>query len=78
MVTGATLCIKKEIKDFILPFPDIKKYYHDEWIAIIIASRKKLDYLTDELISYRIHSRQQIGGKNNIQNKYNSKTFKLK
>jgi glycosyltransferase involved in cell wall biosynthesis len=67
MVTGATLCIKKETKDFILPFPDIKKYYHDEWISIIIASRKKLDYLTDELISYRIHSKQQIGGKSSIQ-----------
>jgi glycosyltransferase involved in cell wall biosynthesis len=77
MVTGATLCIKKEIKEFILPFPDIKKYYHDEWIAIIIASRKKLDYLTDELISYRIHSKQQIGGKNSIQKNTTQKHLKL-
>lgn len=67
MVTGATLCIKKETKNLILPFPDFKKCYHDEWIAIIIASRKKIDYLTDNLISYRIHSEQQIGGKNSIQ-----------
>lgn len=66
MVTGATLCIKKETKQFILPFPNIKKFYHDEWIAIIIASRKKLDYLTDELISYRIHSGQQIGTVGNL------------
>lgn len=77
MVTGATLCIKKETKEFILPFPDIKKYYHDEWIAIIIASRKKLDYLTDELISYRIHSKQQIGGKNSIQKNITQKHLKL-
>jgi glycosyltransferase involved in cell wall biosynthesis len=69
MVTGATLCLKKEIKELIFPFPDIKKYYHDEWIAIIIASRNTLDYITDELISYRIHSGQQIGGKRNAQNK---------
>jgi glycosyltransferase involved in cell wall biosynthesis len=62
MVTGATLCIKKEVKNLILPFPNIKKYYHDEWIAIIIASRNKLNYITEELISYRIHSNQQIGG----------------
>jgi glycosyltransferase involved in cell wall biosynthesis len=61
VVTGATLCIRKEIKGLILPIPNIKKYYHDEWIAIIIASRKKLDYITDELISYRIHTGQQIG-----------------
>jgi glycosyltransferase involved in cell wall biosynthesis len=61
MVTGATLCFKKEIKDLIFPIPTIKKFYHDEWIAIIIASRNKLGYLTDKLISYRIHSGQQIG-----------------
>jgi glycosyltransferase involved in cell wall biosynthesis len=77
MVTGATLCIKKETKELILPFPDIKKYYHDEWIAIIIASRKKLDYITDELISYRIHSRQQIGGKATIKKKLISKHIQL-
>jgi glycosyltransferase involved in cell wall biosynthesis len=77
MVTGATLCIKKETKEFILPFPNIKKYYHDEWIALIIASRKKLDYITDELISYRIHAEQQIGGKNNIQKSTTKKHLKL-
>lgn len=65
-VTGATLCIKQEIKNLILPIPDIKKFYHDEWIAIIIASRRKLEYLTDELISYRIHTGQQIGAKENL------------
>lgn len=65
-VTGATLCIKQEIKPLILPIPDIQKFHHDEWIAIIIASRKKLEYLTDELISYRIHTEQQIGAKGNL------------
>lgn len=77
MATGATLCFKKETKDFILPFPDFKKCYHDEWIAIIIASRKKLAYITDNLISYRIHSEQQIGGKNSIQKKTTEKHLKL-
>lgn len=61
MVTGATLCFKKEIKSLILPIPTIHRFYHDEWIAIHIASRKSLGYLTDELISYRIHSKQQMG-----------------
>jgi len=68
MVTGATLCIKKELKNLILPIPDIKKYYHDEWIAIIIASRKKLGYINDELISYRIHAGQQIGAGGKVKN----------
>jgi len=66
MVTGATLCIKQEIKSLILPIPNIKKFHHDEWIAIIIASRRKLEYLTDELISYRIHTEQQIGAKGDL------------
>lgn len=63
MVTGATLCIKKSIIDLILPFPDLtkKKFYHDEWIALILASRNSLDYINEHLISYRIHSNQQIG-----------------
>jgi glycosyltransferase involved in cell wall biosynthesis len=61
IVTGATLCFKKEIKDLILPIPTVQEFYHDEWIAIIIASRNNLAYLTDKLISYRIHSGQQIG-----------------
>jgi glycosyltransferase involved in cell wall biosynthesis len=77
MVTGATLCIKKETKQFILPFPEIKKYYHDEWIAIIIASRKKIDYLTEELISYRIHSGQQIGGKSSVKKNIFQKHLRL-
>ncbi|WP_348798898.1 glycosyltransferase family 2 protein [Flavobacterium adhaerens] len=66
MVTGATLCFKKEAKDFILPFPELKKYHHDEWIALNIGFRNKLNYIPENLISYRIHSEQQIGGKKNI------------
>ncbi|MDR6846087.1 glycosyltransferase family 2 protein [Flavobacterium granuli] len=66
VLTGATLCIKREIKSLILPIPDIPKFYHDEWIAIIIASRKKLEYITDELISYRLHTGQQIGARGNL------------
>lgn len=77
MVTGATLCFKKEIKDLILPIPAIHKYYHDEWIAIIIASRNKLVYLTDELISYRIHRQQQIGVKRNQKKDQSKRVLKF-
>ncbi|MGG7035950.1 MAG: glycosyltransferase family 2 protein [Flavobacterium sp.] len=69
MVTGATLCFKNDIKKFIIPIPDTKNCFHDEWIAIIVSSRKSLGYISDKLISYRIHSAQQMGvGKTN-QNK---------
>ncbi|PZX94834.1 glycosyltransferase family 2 protein [Flavobacterium aquariorum] len=77
MVTGATLCIKKEIKKLILPIPNIKKFYHDEWIAIVIASRNNLEYLTDKLISYRIHSSQQSGISSNLKIS-KSKKYQLK
>jgi len=61
MVTGATCCIKKETKDFIFPFPDVKAMYHDEWIALILSSKNTLFYTTEKLISYRVHASQQIG-----------------
>lgn len=66
MVTGATLCFKKEIKELILPIPLSNIIFHDQWIAIILSSRKKLGYITDKLISYRIHAGQQIGFKKHI------------
>ena len=61
VVTGATLCIKKEVKSFIIPISEDN--FHDEWIASLLALRKTLYYCTENLISYRIHSKQQVGMK---------------
>ncbi len=61
VVTGATLCIKKEIKSFIIPISE--ENLHDEWIASLLALRKTLFYSTENLISYRIHGNQQVGMK---------------
>lgn len=72
MVTGATLCIKKETKEFIFPFPKTNSIYHDEWIALILSYRKTLLYSREKLISYRIHSNQQIGVTNPIKLKENT------
>jgi glycosyltransferase involved in cell wall biosynthesis len=60
IVTGATLCIKKQVKNYVLPLP-IDVVLHDEWIATILAINQTLYYSTEKLISYRIHSNQQIG-----------------
>ena len=60
-LTGATLCFKKEVKNILLPFPELNTLFHDEWIALVLASRKTLYYCTEKLISYRIHANQQIG-----------------
>lgn len=61
VVTGATLCIKKEVKSLVLPISE--ENFHDEWIASLLALRKTLFYSTESLISYRIHSLQQVGMK---------------
>lgn len=62
VVTGATLCIKNIVKDFIFPLTD--EVLHDEKIANILALRESLFYSTENLISYRLHDRQQVGMKN--------------
>jgi glycosyltransferase involved in cell wall biosynthesis len=61
MVTGATLCIKKEVKNILFPFPSSKNLYHDEWIATLLAHKSTLAYITENLIRYRIHAAQQVG-----------------
>ena len=60
--TGATMAIKKEFMSFILPFPLIIDFHHDEWIALVAASEKKFDFIDDKTIYYRKHSNQQVGG----------------
>lgn len=61
-LTGATLCIKKEVKEFCFPFKTIEKtFLHDEWFAFILSEKNTLYYSTEKLIHYRIHSNQQMG-----------------
>ena len=62
VVTGATLCIKKSVKEFIFPFTE--DVLHDEKIATLLALRETLFYSTENLISYRLHDKQQVGMKN--------------
>ena len=60
-LTGATLCFKAEVKKMLLPFPELSSLFHDEWMALVLASRNTLYYSTEKLISYRTHANQQIG-----------------
>lgn len=61
-VTGATLCIKKETLKNILPFKTHDKIFlHDEWIAYCLSKNNSLFFSEKTLISYRLHSNQQIG-----------------
>jgi glycosyltransferase involved in cell wall biosynthesis len=63
-ITGATLCIKKEVKIFCFPFITSENFLHDEWLALILSKRKTLYYITDDLLLYRLHNSQQQGVRN--------------
>lgn len=58
-VTGATVAIRKNLIDEVVPFP--KEFVHDTWCALIAASQNKLSLVPECLIRYRVHSTQQIG-----------------
>jgi glycosyltransferase involved in cell wall biosynthesis len=76
-VTGATLCIKKEVKAFCIPFKVLEKdFLHDEWLAFVLSKRKTLFYINENLISYRIHANQQMGVGNVERNFNMMNTFK--
>lgn len=62
VVTGAILCIKNIVKSFVFPFTD--DVLHDEKTTITLALQKSLFYSRKNLISYRIHDKQQVGMKN--------------
>jgi glycosyltransferase involved in cell wall biosynthesis len=61
VVTGATFCIKKQVKEYVLPFPEIPQFHHDHWIAFLVSQKNKLGFIIEELISYRLHDKQQVG-----------------
>lgn len=61
VVAGAMLAIKKEAKPFILPFHFPYDIWHDEWITVALSVMDKIKLVPDTLVSYRIHSGQQMG-----------------
>lgn len=60
-MTGGTFCLKKEAKPFCFPFKTVDGFLHDEWLALVLSQRKTLYYSKEKLISYRIHTSQQVG-----------------
>lgn len=60
-LTGATLCLKKEAKEVLIPFQTSSNFLHDEWIALVLSKRKTLYFSGENLIHYRLHSDQQVG-----------------
>jgi glycosyltransferase involved in cell wall biosynthesis len=62
IATGASMAFRKSICDEILPFPIMKDFHHDEWIAILASKRNAFVMLPEKYFYYRIHANQQVGG----------------
>lgn len=59
LATGAATMIRRELLASAVPFPS--EWVHDEWLAMIAAIQGGVAVITDPLIDYRQHSRNQIG-----------------
>jgi glycosyltransferase involved in cell wall biosynthesis len=62
IATGASMAFRKKILPEILPFPIVKDFHHDEWIAIISSNKDAFELLDEKYFYYRIHNNQQVGG----------------
>lgn len=60
--TGATMALRKKFAKSLMPFPPENLYHHDEWIALNASLKNELLFLNDQLIKYRIHQNQLVGG----------------
>jgi glycosyltransferase involved in cell wall biosynthesis len=61
-VTGASMAFRNTFVSQIIPFPIVKDFHHDEWIAIIASKNNAFEMLNEKYFSYRVHSGQQVGG----------------
>jgi len=63
IATGATMAVRKQYLDSVLPFPS--QIPHDYWIASNACIGGNLKAVPNELILYRQHENNQIGAKKN-------------
>lgn len=60
-ITGATMAFKKSLFEKVVPFILLKNYWHDAQLGLHAALEKKLGWINEPLINYRIHDKQQVG-----------------
>ena len=58
VATGASMAIRKEIIPNIVPFPVVKDFHHDEWIALITSKTNSFELLNEKYFYYRTHKNQ--------------------
>jgi glycosyltransferase involved in cell wall biosynthesis len=60
IVTGATLLFRSDYRSSILPIPEL--WFHDAWIALVLAIVSNISLIPIPLIKYRQHSANYLGG----------------
>ena len=68
--TGAAMAFKRDIPFLNQPFPSIKFLIHDRWISMNLSNDNALGFMEEKLIQYRLHPKQETGGKKVDMQKY--------
>jgi glycosyltransferase involved in cell wall biosynthesis len=75
--TGAAMAFKRKLSILDQPFPSIKFLIHDRWIAMNLSNDYSLGFMEDKLIKYRLHPKQETGGKKSEMQKYVKMNWEL-
>jgi glycosyltransferase involved in cell wall biosynthesis len=68
--TGAAMAFRRKLSFLDQPFPSIKFLIHDRWISMNLSNDNSLGFIEDKLIKYRLHPKQETGGKKTEMQKY--------
>ncbi len=60
VANGCTVMINRKLREMSLPIPQ-GAIMHDWWLALIAAAFGKIDYITEQTVLYRVHSRNVVG-----------------
>jgi glycosyltransferase involved in cell wall biosynthesis len=60
VANGCTVMINRKLREMALPIPQ-GAIMHDWWLALIAAAFGKVDYITEQTVLYRVHSRNVVG-----------------
>jgi glycosyltransferase involved in cell wall biosynthesis len=73
--TGCVMAFRREILDYVLPFPKDISFGHDNWMGLCVTKFGRIKYIDTPLIYHRLHGGNNSGlcGKspNNILKKMN-------
>jgi hypothetical protein len=62
VATGATMAFRSCFRSLLLPIPaEAPSFFHDRWIAVLVAAVGRIAIIPEKLIAYRLHRQQHIG-----------------